>query len=141
MPQMEEPEFRNKWKNVRGTLLWCLVAGAFLNGGISFWLWGSESVFTAEAAFLCLALGFWLTEMLLGVFSGVKRANATAIALLFIAKVAWWVALFWAANRIPPGHNRAVALGVGTFLVALLVSTFKHFGMPTISDEETNREP
>ena len=133
--------FQKKWKGVRHTLLWSLAAGALVSSGLSYWLWDQSSVITTELSLLCLALGFWVTEMLVGVFTRVKKANATAITLLLLAKLGWWAALFWGAKRIPHGHDGAVALGIGSFLLALLFSTLKHYGMPTISDVETPRDP
>lgn len=136
-----EPGSLNKWKGVRHTLLWSLMGGALLCGALAYWLWGLDSVITTEFSLLCLALGFWVTEMLVGIFTKVKKANATAIALLLFVKLAWWAAIFWGAKRIPHGHDGAVALGIGTFLLALLFSTLKHYGMPTISDVENPRDP
>ena len=126
---------------MRQTLLWSLIATALAIGAFSYWQWGPEFAISTEFVFLCLALGFWVTEMLVGVFTGVKKANATAIALLFFVKLGWWTALFWGARRIPQGHDGAVALGIGGFLLALLFSTLRHYGVPTISDVETPRDP
>jgi len=112
-----------------------------LSGGLVFYLWGAEFVATTELALLCLALGFWVTEMLVSVFTKVKRANASAIALLFLAKMGWWAALFIGAKHIPRGHDGAMAIGIGTFLLALLFSTLKHYGVPRISEAENPRDP
>lgn len=136
-----EADFKNKWKSVRRTLLWALLLTALASGGLAYWLWGADSVLTTVLALLCLALGFWVTEMLVGVFTRVKRANASAIGFLLLAKLAWWATLFWGARHIPAGHDGAVALGIGSFLLALLFSTLRHYGMPKISDEEGPRDP
>jgi hypothetical protein len=136
-----EPRFQEKWKKVRRSLLWGLILGVAGSATLAYYLWGASSVLTTELALLCLALGFWVTEMLVGVFTRVKTANASAVGFLFVAKLAWWGALFVGAKRIPPGHDKAVALGVGTFLLALVFSTLQHYGMPKISDAENPRDP
>lgn len=130
-----------KWKAVRRSFALLLVLALVIAGGFSYWQWGVERAATTTAAILCLALGFWITEMLIGVFTRVKRANATAIGLLFLAKLAWWGCLFYGAKHLPAGHDGAVAVGLGAFLLALLFASIGHYGMPRISDAENPRDP
>ncbi len=130
-----------KWRKVRRTLvLWLGVAMA-AGGVFTYQMWGFPGLWAAEGAALCLALGFWLTEMLIGVFTRVKTANASAVVMLFTGKLAWWALLFWAAKRLPAGLDGAVASGLGIFLIALLISTLQHYGMPRISDGKPPLDP
>jgi hypothetical protein len=131
----------HKWNSAKRTLLILLGAFGSVATAFSWWRWSAPHALTSFFAILCLALGFWITEMLIGVFTRVKRANATAIGLLFIAKFAWWGMLFYGARHLPAGHDGAVAVGLGTFLLALLFGTLRHYGMPSISDAESPRDP
>lgn len=131
----------HKWKSAKRSLALSLAVLGAIALVFSWKQWGPQHAFTTGAAALCLALGFWITEMLIGVFTRVKRANATAIGLLFIAKIAWWGVLFYGARHLPAGHDGAVAVGLGTFLLALLFATLRHYGMPRISDAESPRDP
>jgi hypothetical protein len=97
-------------------------------------MYGNSGAITAFASTLCLALGFWITESLIGIFTGVKKANFTAIALLFSGKLAWWVGIVWASSILPKGSEPVVAIGLGSFLLALLIAGFMHYGLPKISD-------
>jgi hypothetical protein len=97
-------------------------------------IYGNSGAITAFSSILCLALGFWITESLIGVFTGVKKANSTAIVLLFSGKLAWWVGIFWASRILPKGSEPAVAIGLGSFLLALLLAGVLHYGLPKISD-------
>ena len=132
---------KDKWKAVRKSFALMLLLSVLVAGGFSYGQWGAQRAVTTIGAILCLALGFWITEMLIGVFTRVKRANATAIGLLFLAKLAWWGGLFYGARHLPAGHDGAVALGLGAFLLALLFASIGHYGMPRISDSENPRDP
>jgi hypothetical protein len=131
----------DKWKQLRRNIRITLLVTTLLVAGLSFWLWGAESAGVTFVASLCLALGFWVTEGLVGVMAGVKTANGTAIALLFAAKLAWWGGLFWLARVYPPGTESAIALGMGAFLLSLLSASISHFGWPKISDGKGVGEP
>lgn len=131
----------HNWNSAKRTLLLLLIAFGLVATAFSWWRWGTPHAITSLAAILCLALGFWITEMLIGVFTRVKRANPTAIGLLFLAKLGWWGILFYGARHLPAGHDGAVAVGLGTFLLALLFATLRHYGMPRISDAESPRDP
>lgn len=122
-----------KWKRIERTFL---IAGGCLSVvalGSSVWFWGLASAIPALLGILCLALGFKVTELLVGILTGVRKANATAIALLFLLKLTWWGLLFWGAKQAPPEWQKPFALGLGTFLVSLLVAGITHFGMPKVS--------
>ena len=132
---------KDKWRSVRRSFALLLLLSTAITGGISYWQWGRERAITTIVAVLCLALGFWVTEMLIAVFTRVKQANATAIGLLLLAKLTWWGGLFYGARFLPQGHDGAVALGLGGFLLALLIASIGHYGMPRISDSENPRDP
>lgn len=122
------------WRKVKKTLLACFVAFAVMAGVLSFTIWGFSPALTTMGVVLCLALGFWITELLIGVFTQTIRANPTAVVLLFLGKLGWWGTLFVAARHMPPGYDRPVGLGIGAFLLALFVGMIRHYGMPRISD-------
>jgi hypothetical protein len=118
-----------------------LLAVGILGGGLAFSLWGAPSAGVVEAVILCLALGFWITERLIGVFTQTIQANPTAILILFTGKLAWWAMIFIAARHMPAGYDRAVGLGIGAFLVALFAAMVRHYGMPRISDGNPPEAP
>ncbi len=131
----------DKWKKAKQTFLGLVLFFGLLGSGLSFWQWGPERALASGAATLCLALGFWITEMLIGVFTRVKAANASAIGLLLVGKLGWWGLLFYVAKHLPVGHDGAIAVGMGAFLIALLLAAIVHYGMPSISDTERPRDP
>ncbi len=115
-----------------------IVICAVLAFGASFYLFGIIGGFISFGSALCLALGFWLTESLVGIMTGVKKANSSAIGLLFLGKLGWWLGIFFAARLIPAGSEKALAIGFGSFLLAILVAAISHFGLPKISDAGTS---
>ncbi len=130
-----------KWRSVRKSLNLYLGFGTLLGGAFAQYCWNFPGTIAFEAVLLCLALGFWITEMLIGVFTQVKKANPTAIALLFFGKLAWWASIFVGARHLPRGLDAAVALGIGVFLLALLIASIRHYGMPRISDGNPPSHP
>lgn len=123
-----------KWKKVRSDLLRWLTFWLALTGGLAFWQWGAREAMAVLLSALCLALGLWVTELLVSIFMGVRKANATAILLLFTGKILWWGSLFFASRYLPPGLEKPIALGIGAFLLAMVCTGFAHYGMPKISD-------
>ncbi|MGZ3650673.1 MAG: hypothetical protein ACXVB9_11195 [Bdellovibrionota bacterium] len=122
------------WAKVKRTLAWALLLLAVLGGALAYIFWGFAGAAADVGVLLCLALGFWVTEGLVGVFTQTKKANPTGVMLLFFGKLAWWGTIFVAARKMPAGLDRPVALGIGSFLLALLVAMVQHYGMPRISD-------
>jgi hypothetical protein len=122
------------WKKLREAIAWCLLGYTLAGVAVSYGKFGPiESGITAITA-LCLALGFWITEMLVGVLTGVKKANTTAIALLFLGKLAWWAALFGLSRYYPAGTEVPIAIGMGAFILALVTGVLSQYGWPKISD-------
>jgi hypothetical protein len=122
------------WRLVKKSIALNLVVAGALAGVLSFLLWGPLPAIASVGVLLCLALGFWITEMLTGVFTQTRKANPTALLLLFFGKLGWWGALILAARHMPPGFDRPVGLGIGSFLLALLLAMLRHYGMHRISD-------
>lgn len=130
-----------KWRQTRRTFLAFLLVGMLLGGGFAAYRWQGAGVVVVEGAILCLASGLWITEKLIGIFTRVQRANGTAIVLIFSLKILWWATLFWAARHLPPGYDGAVGLGIGIFLLTVLLAALKHYGMPRISDGNSPNDP
>jgi len=82
---------------------------------------------------LVLLIGFKITEYLVAILTGVRRANGTAIALLFLAKLTWWVGLFLLSKKIPQGMGIAISFGLASFLCAVLTFPALMIGLPKIS--------
>lgn len=128
---MESPI--RKWKKIERTFM---ISGGILSLAAlagSIWLWGAFSGLPMLLGVLCLALGFKLTELLVGILTGVRKANATAVALLFFLKFSWWGILFWGAKHAPSEWQKPFALGLGTFLFSLLIAGVTHYGFPKVS--------
>lgn len=134
-------EETKKWAKVRKSVGITLGIFGVAATAFSYWYFQPLSGVVTFATICCLALGFWLTEMLVGVFTRVKQANPTAIVLLFTGKIVWWGGIFVLSKQIEPGHEGAIAIGMGTFLLALLVGGISHYGLPKISDAKTSGEP
>jgi hypothetical protein len=127
------------WREARRTLMLVFLPGLVGSSALSWYLWGPYGALVCGAAALCLALGFWITETLISAFTRMGSPSPTALSLLFCAKLLWWVTIFLVAKRLPPGFDKPVALGIGTFLLALLAATLPHYGKPGISGPP--REP
>lgn len=128
-----------KLREVKRTLGWVLLVVVAIATSFMWLKEGWTAGLVTLLAALCLALGLWVTELLVGVFVGVKKANPTAIALLMAAKFGWWGAIFLGSRHVPAGHETAIALGIGAFLVALLVTGIFYFGMPKIADVDDGK--
>lgn len=123
-----------KWKSLRKAIGLGLLGFTFAGTAFSFWKFGPTGAIVTLISVLCLASGFWITEALVGVFTGVKKANATAIGLLFLGKLGWWALLFFLSRSYPPGSEFPIAIGMGAFLLSLLVGVISQYGWPKISD-------
>lgn len=115
-------------------MYFCILGFTVLAFGLGFYWLGMTGALVAAGSLLCLALGFWLTETLVGLITGVKKANTTAVGFLFLGKLGWWIGIFLAAKWIPEGNEKSLALGFGFFLLAIFVAGLSHFGLPKISD-------
>lgn len=123
-----------KWRNVRRMVVRTLSITSLCVAGVSFWLDGPTGAAVTILSVLCLALGLWITELLIAVFTGMRKANPTAMALLMLGKVLWWGSLILGAKLLPAGFEKSVALGIGAFLLAVVITGIAHYGMPKISD-------
>lgn len=83
-----------------------------------------------------LMLGFKITEYLIACLTGIKKANATAIVLLFVGKFAWWAGLFLFAKKLPAEGNIPVGIGLACFLCAVVSLVLFTIGPPKISSGE-----
>ncbi len=131
------------WNNntLRKTLWLAFIGATALAVVLSFVWFGNQGAILTLISSLCLALGFGITEALVGVFTGVKKANTSAIALLFLAKLGWWLGLFMLSRHYPPGTEIPIAMGLGAFLLALFIASLSHFGWPKISDGKSAGDP
>jgi hypothetical protein len=129
------------WKDAKRTLALCLLVATGAGGALAFRLWGPTGAGVFLAGLLCLASGLWVTERLIAVFLGTRKANPTALVFLMTGKVLWWGALFFASRRLPVGYDGAVGLAIGAFLLALLIATVRHYGMPRISEGNPPSSP
>ncbi|MGZ3692809.1 MAG: hypothetical protein ACXWQO_01070 [Bdellovibrionota bacterium] len=123
-----------KWRQVRSMMMKALGISVTAAVAFSYYFWALPGAAITLAAALCLALGLWVTEMLVAVLTGVRKANATAIMLLFTGKFLWWGGLIVGARALPPGNEKPIALGIIAFLLSILVTGIAQYGMPTISE-------
>ena len=130
---------KQKWQQVRLTLLGLLALSAAAAAGFSYVNWGTMAAGSTVATALCLALGIWLTELLVSVFMGVRKANPTAIALLFLGKLVWWGSILVLSRNHAAGMEKPIALGIAAFLFAVTLTGIFHYGMPKISDPQEPR--
>jgi len=129
------------WRGMRRTIFLMLALGAAVGGVGVFWLLGPTHSLVTLVTILCFALGFWVTELLIGILTRLKTANASAILLLLVAKFAWWGGLFYAAKYLPADLKIGVAIGMGVFLLSLLLAGLGQFGFPRISDGKPPSNP
>lgn len=100
---------------------------------LAFLFYGWPHVLAAPFGMLLLLAGFKITELLVAVFTKVRSANATAIGLLFLAKIAWWASLFIASRYVPEAALPALAIGFSGFIGALFTLIISLYGLPKIS--------
>ena len=114
-------------------LLIALVAGGFLFplAMLPFILLGA----------LALLSGFKLTELLVSVLTGVRKANALAIIIIFLLKLLWWATLFVVSKKVTQPMIAPLGLGFAAFLLALLSAALFVFGVPKISAPKNPTEP
>lgn len=122
------------WKKLRVAIARALLAFTLAGMAISYWKFGPMAAVVTGGASLCLALGFWITELIVGVLTGVKKANSTAIGLLFLGKLGWWAALFALSRYYPAGTEIPIAIGMGAFILAMVAGVLSQYGWPKISD-------
>lgn len=125
---------QQEWRALRRVFFVITVVLAAAAAAVSYWQWGGIAAAYALGAALLLLGGFWITEMLIGIFTGVKQATFSAKALLFLGKLAWWGALFYASSKAGPDARYPIALGFGAFLAGLLLAALFRSGWPKISD-------
>lgn len=125
-----------KWKKLKKSLWLSVLLWSLAGAALSFYLWGSTASVFSLLGTACLLGGFYVTELLIGVLAGVKKANPTAIGLLFLAKLTWWGGIFWLSRHLTPSTQAPVAVGMGAFLFSLVSLVLLRYGMPKISDAE-----
>ena len=64
------------------------------------------------------------------IFARVKTVSPTAAIFLFTGKLLWWGALLMLSRRIPAGLELSVAIGMGAFLLALVLAVLSHSYLP-----------
>ena len=118
------------WASIKKTFLQTLAGLSALAAALSFWLWGPLAAFLTLCAVAFLAGGFWITESLIGVFARVKKVSPTLAIFLFTGKLLWWGALFVFSRKVPAGLELSVALGMGSFLLSLVLAVLSHAYLP-----------
>lgn len=113
-----------------------LLAGLTFGSGFLFWQSGPLAAAWGFGTALCLALGLIITENLVAVFTGVKKANAVAVVLLLSFKLMWWGIIFWAGSRVPPEQKLSLVIGAGVFLLALFAMGLSMAEWPKSIDEK-----
>jgi hypothetical protein len=115
---------------LKKTFLQTLAGFSLLGAGLSFWGWGYLGALLTLCAIAFLVVGFWITENLIGIFARVKTVNPTMAIFLFTGKLLWWGALFVFSRRVPAGLELCVAIGMGAFLLALVLAVLSHAYLP-----------
>lgn len=120
------------WQKKFAIILLCWTTIALLAAAFFFPL---PRLIAVAAGVLCLAAGLKITELLISIFTGLRKANATALVLLVFLKLAWWAALFWGARHVSQETASALGIGFGAFLLSVLTLGLRVFGMPKIFPE------
>lgn len=110
-----------------------LAGTTALAGLLSYFFLPSGAVVFCFLGSALLACGFKLTEVLVGVLTKTRSANALAIVLIFTFKLGWWALVFWAARQVRGPVSLGVAAGLGAFLVALVTQGLLAAGWPKLS--------
>lgn len=97
-----------------------LFLGLTVGTALLYWQTGPVGAAWGFGTALCMALGLLLTENLVAVFTGIKKANAVAMIFLLSFKLLWWGIIFWAGSRVPADQRVAVLVGAGVFLLSLV---------------------
>lgn len=123
----------NRWAKTKKVFPIALMVALFPCAYFSHAKGGLKAAAITALSALCLALGLWFTENLVAVFTKVKTANPTAMVLLVMGKMLWWVGLFLLMRSLPRGQEFALSLGFGSFLFALLCVGLAQAEWPKIS--------
>jgi len=113
-----------------------LCVGLSIGTGFLFWKSGPLAAAWGLGSALCLALGLVITENLVAVFTGVKKANTIAMVFLLSFKLMWWGIIFWAGSRVPPEQKLSLIVGAGVFLLALFAMGLSMAEWPKSIDEK-----
>ena len=120
----------SNWKKI---FLGILAAWSLLALVGSAYAHGLSTLHGVALGVILLGLGFKITEVLISVLTGVRSANASAIGLIFLAKIGWWALLFAVSRFLPSSLEMPLAMGIGAFLLSVLSLVVYLFGMPKIS--------
>ena len=132
---MEKPPLK-RWVDVKKKFL-LVQSGLYVCFlALAFYFWGLNGFFGLSLGFILLYLGFALLEKLIGILTGTIKANPTAALMVFTGKMLWWVALFYVAKKLPNEWRAPLALGMGGFLLAIVITGVAHYGMPKFSEVE-----
>ena len=82
---------------------------------------------------LLLAAGFKITEVLVGILTKTRSANASGVVLFLGLKVAWWGSVFLIATKIQKTDAIGFAIGFAVFLLAILIQGLWAVGIPKVS--------
>jgi hypothetical protein len=129
---MEATKKDEQWNS---TLLSSLGCGLLLAVLISYFFYELEGAIVTGIAFLCLALGLWITQLLTRAFTGVKKQSPAVLVLLFTGKLLWWASLFILSKKITPAQQWPVMIGFLFFLIAITLAGVLHYGFPGKSSE------
>jgi hypothetical protein len=127
---LSNPKEVKSWRQTFNLHLavWAIIA--LITGS---YLFGNKGVMYAGLGFGLLSVGFLITEYLVGIFTKVRTANATAVTLLAGLKLLWWAGLFLIVRRVKGDVVLPVAIGFGAFLLSILSMSVHVFGLPKIS--------
>jgi hypothetical protein len=115
------------WK--RPLLISFVVWGAVVATS-TFYIFNSQALYFSLGAYILMAFGFKVTEMLVALFTGMVKANTSGVALVFSLKICWWGLIVIAAQYIAPSQTFYIATGIGGFLLAILSTVIFAQGLP-----------
>jgi hypothetical protein len=96
------------------------------------WISFRIALFTLVGA-VVLGGGFKITEILVGILTKTRSANATGIVLILALKLGWWGLIFLLATKIDAKDAMGLAIGFAAFLIAILIQGLWAVGLPKIS--------
>ncbi len=99
----------------------------------SYWWVSPRAAFFSFIGIALLASGFKITEVLVGILTKTRSANASGVVVFLGLKVAWWGLVFLIATRIQKTDAIGFAIGFAAFLLAVLVQGLWAVGLPKVS--------
>lgn len=118
-----------KWR--KGLFLLTVLLSSLVFFGLVILQKNIASLWVFAGTAYCLA-GYYMLEIIALIFSNQRKANFTAVVLVFLGKLAWWALAILAIFYVQAAAKLPIALGCAAFFLAIIGNLFWSIGRPAI---------